>query len=61
MIRFKYNGELKIASAIFYMNLAINKIAVGAKTIWDIIASCFGSGQWIAQSNWSTTDIWKNN
>ena len=48
MIRFKHNGELKIASAIFYMNLAINKIAVGAKTIWDIITSCFGSGQWIA-------------
>lgn len=57
MISFNSNKIL----ASYYMDIAIVKIAYGAITIWEKIASCFGSGTWNADKPWMGTEIWKNN
>lgn len=60
MIKFEVNNQSKVASAIYFMNLAITKVAYATITIWEIISSCFGTGTWRKANNWSSTDIWKN-
>lgn len=51
----------KIINAAFFMRLALSKVAIGAKTIWEIIMSCFGSGVWKNNSPWRNNETWKNN
>lgn len=46
--------------SIYYMNLIINSVYKGAKKVWGILSSCFSSGVWNKESNWSSSETWKN-
>lgn len=48
-------------TALYYVDLVIKKVAYGAKTIWEMINSCFGSGVWKEDYNWKENDNWKEN
>lgn len=52
--------EVKV-DAVYYIKLAIDKIIHHGQILWSFITSCFGSGTWISTSQWSSTDLWKNN
>lgn len=43
----------------------VGKIYRGTKLIWitiyDLVRSCFGSGQWMSDRSWLNDDFWKNN
>lgn len=40
--------------------LTFKRIMKGAKTLWSIIKSCFGSGFWQDNSDWIDSDFWKD-
>lgn len=35
-------------------------VYLGAKLVWEAVASCFGSGYWSNDKPWSNTDAWRN-
>lgn len=48
-----------LIDSIHYVNLGITKVIKGTKIIWELISSCFGSGFWKEDANWSETETWK--
>ena len=61
MLTYVQNDQSKIVIAVSFMKIPISKIAIGARSIWEIVASCFGSGIWHSDRPWSNTELWKNN
>lgn len=51
----------KLINAVFFMRLAISKVAAGSQIIWEIVMSCFGSGTWKNNNLWRDNENWKNN
>lgn len=51
----------KLITSVFFMKLALSKVAYGARIIWEVISSCFGSGIWRNANAWKDGDLWKNN
>lgn len=60
MIKVKIDGNSKTIRSVYYMKLAIVKIAYGAKVIAEVISSCFGSGIWRSRNTWISNEFWKN-
>ena len=54
------NGVLHQITAVKFVTSTIIKIYKGAQLIWSYIRSCFGSGIWVKDANWSDTESWKN-
>lgn len=54
------DNNTKLINAVFYMRLAISRLAYGAKIVWEVISSCFGSGTWKDANNWRDNENWKN-
>lgn len=55
MIRFND----KEISAAYIGSRALTSIYVGVRLVWTIISSCFGSGFWQSDKQWSRTDGWR--
>lgn len=47
-------------TARYYGTKAITAVYLGATLIWEAINSCFGSGYWVRDKSWSSTDAWRN-
>jgi len=52
--------EKEIKYVRYAAKLSITKIYQGAKLLWSLITSCFGSGVWVQTSKWSDSEMWKN-
>lgn len=48
-------------AARYYGTKTISAIYRGTRLIWEAVNSCFGSGFWIREKAWSSTDFWRNN
>lgn len=48
-------------TARYYGTKAISAVYRGAVLVWEAVNSCFGSGYWIKDKSWSSTDGWKSN
>lgn len=55
---FRNNIEL---TARYYGRKTIAAVYKGALLIWEAINCCFGSGFWIKEKAWSSSDSWRNN
>lgn len=54
-----YRNSLSM-EARYYGRRAISAVYYGARLVWEAITSCFGSGYWINERQWSNTDAWLN-
>lgn len=52
-------GISRQVKGVFYMQLALVKIACATQTLWEQLTSCFGSGIWISHNLWKSNDLWK--
>lgn len=48
-------------TARYYGTKVISAVYKGSVLIWEAVNSCFGSGFWIREKAWSSTDGWRNN
>ena len=55
----KQGGSQQV-KAVSYMQLALVKVAHAAQTLWEQLASCFGSGFWIRANLWKSNELWKH-
>ena len=53
-------GEKAVAK-LWVGNKPVAVLYRGAVKIWSAISSCFGSGFWLRDKIWSSTDAWRNN
>ena len=50
-----YNGVLRVITAVY------KGTTQGARLIWQMIRSCYGTGIWMPERPWLDNDMWKNN
>lgn len=50
----------KDATGIYFQNRVIQAVYQGARLVWQLIRSCYGTGIWLQERPWIDTDLWKN-
>lgn len=47
-------------TAMYYGTKPIIAVYHGGRLVWQAVKSCFGSGYWINDKQWSNIEAWKN-